>query len=135
MRYALCMPKPQIKSRGNVLELERIWSHHYLQQKRSAVLPSIFQNTTAPTLIIAVPLLPAFSQVCPHFVHLWLQSPRRKASFFFVPLIVGHAFKHGFFSSNPFCLFALLGGKEWLKQASRFWDGTVTVALQDRTSY
>lgn len=62
--YALCMPKPQIKSRGNVLELERIWSHHYLQQKRSAVLLSIFQNTTAPTLTIEVPLLPAFSEVC-----------------------------------------------------------------------
>jgi len=58
------MPKLQIKIRDNFLEPESTWSHHYLQQKRLAVLVSTFQNTTAPSLTITVPLFPALTQVC-----------------------------------------------------------------------
>lgn len=36
--YGLCTPNHQINSRDNLLELGRIWSHHYLEQKCLAVL-------------------------------------------------------------------------------------------------
>lgn len=60
---ALCKLKPQIKIRDNLLELELIWSHHYLQQKHLAVLLSIFRNTTAPTHALGISLFPDFTQV------------------------------------------------------------------------
>lgn len=92
---ALCMLKPQIKIRDNLLELERIWSHHYLQQKHLAVLLSIFHDTTAPTLALWISLFPDFTQIFLLILSAFVVAEKPVSSFF--ALVFGQMLKQIFY--------------------------------------
>lgn len=110
--YAQTMHKPQNKSRDNLLELEWMWRHHYLQQKHLAVLLGIFHNIPAPTLAPGVSLFPDFTQVClPRLSVFVVAESLQKASFFLFYPSIWSNFETEFFSSSSFSLFALLRRK------------------------
>lgn len=134
--YAQTMHKPQNKSRDNLLELEWMWRHHYLQQKHLAVLLGIFHNKPAPTLAPGVSLFPDFTQVClPRLSVFVVAESLQKASFFsFFTPVFGQILKQNSFLQAHLAFLHFLEGS-LMRWASRPWDGKVTVVLQHRKNY
>lgn len=135
---ALCMLKPQIKIRDNLLELEWIWSHHYLQQKHLAVLLSIFHNTTAPTLDLWVSLFPDFTQVCLLILSTFVVA--EKLSFFFFHPSIWSNVQTDFFPKAHLAFLHFLEGRwdrpqdtgmgklQWYYRTEKAIDSWITVA-------